>query len=170
MLCVPADSYLDVVRGLPWERLGGVRTLLLVSAFIGANLLVRSALPAVPGDRAEPVSSYYAATKVIDETQPLGPDQAVKRRVYLFQPAGLPGAGDLAASPGRQRVEVGTPGDAGSGGGPQRHHLRAQSVLSRRVPLARILSEQAARFHVQALPGGTYHPRAIGAMRGGGAS
>ncbi|MFG9879856.1 pseudopaline biosynthesis dehydrogenase CntM, partial [Pseudomonas aeruginosa] len=71
VLCVPADSYLDVVRGLPWERLGGVRTLLLVSAFIGANLLVRSALPAGCQATVLSLSSYYAATKVIDETQPL---------------------------------------------------------------------------------------------------
>lgn len=84
MLCVPADSYLDVVRGLPWERLGGVRTLLLVSAFIGANLLVRSALPAGCQATVLSLSSYYAATKVIDETQPLRAlTKAVKRRVYL---------------------------------------------------------------------------------------
>ena len=84
VLCVPADSYLDVVRGLPWERLGGVRTLLLVSAFIGANLLVRSALPAGCQATVLSLSSYYAATKVIDETQPLRAlTKAVKRRVYL---------------------------------------------------------------------------------------
>ncbi len=172
VLCVPADSYLDVVRGLPWERLGGVRTLLLVSAFIGANLLVRSALPAGCQATVLSLSSYYAATKVIDETQPLRAlTKAVKRRVYLV-PAGR--TARRGRPGGESWPEAGWrwyPGDAGSGGGPQRHHLRAQSVLSRRVrPRPDTFRAGAARFHVQALPGGTYHPGAIEPCGGCGAS
>ncbi|VFT27617.1 Uncharacterized protein conserved in bacteria [Pseudomonas aeruginosa] len=91
--------------GCPGSDSAGCARWLLVSAFIGANLLVRSALPAGCQATVLSLSSYYAATKVIDETQPLrAPDQGGQAQgLPGFQPAGLPGAGDLAASPGRQR-------------------------------------------------------------------
>lgn len=172
VLCVPADSYLDVVRGLPWERLGGVRTLLLVSAFIGANLLVRSALPAGCQATVLSLSSYYAATKVIDETQPLrAPTKAVKRR-STWVPAG-------------RTARRGRPGGeswpaAGWRWYPWRRRKRRRAATSPPTCTVRSFSASspspgyfragAARFHVQALPGGTYHPGPLAPCGGCGAS
>ncbi len=168
VLCVPADSYLDVVRGLPWERLGGVRTLLLVSAFIGANLLVRSALPAGCQATVLSLSSYYAATKVIDETQPLRAlTKAVKRRVYLGSsrpdcPARETWRRVLAGS-GVEVVPLATP-EAAEGRNVTTY-VHSPFFLGE-FALARILSEQGPPgFMYKLYPEGPITPGAIGAMR-----
>ncbi|HHX6462926.1 TPA: pseudopaline biosynthesis dehydrogenase CntM [Pseudomonas aeruginosa] len=168
VLCVPGDSYLDVVRGLPWERLGGVRTLLLVSAFIGANLLVRSALPAGCQATVLSLSSYYAATKVIDETQPLRAlTKAVKRRVYLGSsrpdcPARETWRRVLAGS-GVEVVPLATP-EAAEGRNVTTY-VHSPFFLGE-FALARILSEQGPPgFMYKLYPEGPITPGAIGAMR-----
>ena len=55
VLCVPADSYLDVVRGLPWERLGGCARCCWCPPSSAPTCWCAAPCRRVPGDRAEPV-------------------------------------------------------------------------------------------------------------------
>lgn len=150
-----------------------MRTLLLVSAFIGANLLVRSALPAGCQATVLSLSSYYAATKVIDETQPLRAlTKAVKRRVYLGSsrpdcPARETWRRVLAGS-GVEVVPLATP-EAAEGRNVTTY-VHSPFFLGE-FALARILSEQGPPgFMYKLYPEGPITPGPLAPCGGCGAS
>ncbi|WP_322084287.1 opine metallophore biosynthesis dehydrogenase [Burkholderia sp. BCC1972] len=84
ILCTPADCYVDVLKGLPWDRLTRVRSIVLMSPFLGAALLVEAALPANRQFNVICLSSYFGDTKILDATQPLAATtKAFKRRIFI---------------------------------------------------------------------------------------
>ncbi|MGA4814946.1 opine metallophore biosynthesis dehydrogenase [Pseudomonas aeruginosa] len=104
---------------------------------------------------------------MIDETQPLRAlTKAVKRR---GQPgsrrAGLPGAGDLAASPSRKRGGGGTLMTPEAAEGRNVTTYVHSPFFGEFASPGYFPEQGAARFHVQVLPEGPITPGAIGAMR-----
>lgn len=84
VLCTPADSYVDVIKTLPWERLTRVRSIVLMSPFLGAALLVEAALPADRKCDVVSLSSYFGDTKILDVNRPLAATtKAFKRRIFI---------------------------------------------------------------------------------------
>ncbi|MBH9341435.1 opine metallophore biosynthesis dehydrogenase [Pseudomonas aeruginosa] len=168
VLCVPADSYLEVVRQLPWERLGRVRALVLMSAFIGANLLVRSARPAGCQATVLSLSSYYAATKVIDETQPLRAlTKALKRRGYRgsSRPRG-PARETWRRVLGGSGVEVVPLASPEAAEGRNITTYVHSPLFLGEFALERVFSRQGPPgFMYKLYPEGPITPAAIGAMR-----
>lgn len=84
VLCTPADSYVDVIKTLPWERLTRVRSIVLMSPFLGAALLVEAALPDDRKCDVVSLSSYFGDTKILDVNRPLAATtKAFKRRIFI---------------------------------------------------------------------------------------
>lgn len=84
VLCTPADSYVDVIKTLPWDRLTRIHSIVLMSPFLGAALLVEAALPVDRRFNVVSLSSYFGDTKILDAKRPLAATtKAFKRRIFI---------------------------------------------------------------------------------------
>lgn len=84
ILCTPADCYVDVITAFPWDRLPRIHSIVLMSPFLGAALLVEAALPVNRRFNVVSLSSYFGDTKILDAKRPLAATtKAFKRRVFI---------------------------------------------------------------------------------------
>ncbi|WP_423394058.1 opine metallophore biosynthesis dehydrogenase [Burkholderia sp. LMG 21824] len=107
VLCTPADCYVDVIKALPWDRLTQVRSIVLMSPFLGAALLVEAALPANRQFAVVSLSSYFGDTKILDADRPLAATtKAFKRRIFIAANRECPTLDIVHRSVARHGIDV----------------------------------------------------------------